>query len=315
MRLLRIAAASTAVGLALTATAALAQGGYPGMAGYGPPGPYAAPYPPPGAMPGYPPGMAGGGPVMPSDPSQAGQAPGPYAGMSPMLPPGAAAPGGAPMVDPSQIYGSSSGQQSQPAPDSSQAYPGAASGAPMAGAVPGAPGMPGMPMAGPMGPGGPMQGQSAVNAVPGMPPLANTQAPLPPGSVVGPQAMAQSQGMAPSAGPSGVPSMQASLASQQATPPNQGGVSTDTVRITDTDGGGIALDPTPIRYPVNRPITWVNNSSSIVQLWSEDGSTFDSGPLAPGDSYTYTPNLIGSVYYRDKLHPWVRGVVVAIQPR
>jgi len=127
--------------------------------------------------------------------------------------------------------------------------------------------------------------------------------------------MAQAQGMAPSAGPSGASSMQASPTSQQATPSNQGGPSTDTVRVIDAGDSSISLDPTPIRYPVNRPITWINNSSAIIQLTSEDGSTFDSGPLGPGDSYTYTPNLIGSVYYRDKLHPWVRGVVVAINPR
>jgi hypothetical protein len=213
------------------------------------------------------------------------------------------------MADPSQIYGSSGGQQSQPPTDQSQAYPGSVPGNPMAGP------MPGMPVAGPMPGMGPVTGQSTVNAVPGMPPLANTQSTLPPGSVMGPQAMAQAQGLGPVAGPSGVASMQASPTSQQATPSNQGGTSTDTVRIVDTGDGSIALDPTPLRYPVNRPITWINNSSAIIQLASEDGNTFDSGPLAPGDTYSYTPNLIGSVYYRDKLHPWLRGVVVATQAR
>ena len=307
MRLLRIAAATIAVGGALTASVALAQGGYPGMPGYGPPAPYGQP----GAMPpGYPPGMQG----MP--------------GMGPMMPPGAAPQASTPMADPSQIYGSSSsGQQSQPSSqpsgDPSQGYPGSAQGMPMPG-MPGMgmpPGAPGMPMAGPMGPGGATPGmsaatgQSTVNAVPGMPPLANTQSPLPPGSVMGPQATAAAQGVGPVAGPSGVASMQASPTSQQATPSNQGGASTDTVRVSDTDSGSVALDPTPIRYPVNRTITWINNSSAIIQIASEDGSTFDSGPLAPGETFTYTPNLIGSVYYRDKLHPWVRGVVVAIQAR
>ena len=297
MRVMRIAAAGIAVGGALTATVALAQGSYPGvgMPGYGPPAPYGAPYGQPGAMlPGYPPGMPG---------------------VSPMMPPGSAPQGSAPMADPSQIYGSAgSGQQSQPSSDPSQAYPGSAQSMPMPG-MPGMAAMPGMPMAGPMSPGGVMPGQSGVNAVPGLPPLANTQSPLPPGSVMGPQAMAQAQGLGPVAGPSGVASMQASPTSQQATPSSQGGTSTDTVRITDTDSGSVALDPTPIRYPVNRPITWINSSSAVIQIASEDGSTFDSGPLAPGDTYSYTPNLIGSVYYRDKLHPWVRGVVVAIQPR
>jgi hypothetical protein len=253
----------------------------------------------------------------------------PYPGANPMLPPSAAAQSSPPLADPSQIYGSPSGQQSQPSTDPSQPYPGAASGMPAAGGMPGmpgmpnAPGMPGMPMAGPPGaqgmpgmPGaGPTTGQAGVNAVPGLPPLANAQAPVPPGSVMGPQAMAQAQGLAPSPGPAGVASMQASPVSQQATPSNQGGASTDTVRIVDAGDGGISLDPTPIRYPVNRQITWINNSSSVIQLASEDGSTFDSGPLGPGDTYNYTPNLIGSVYYRDKLHPWVRGVVVATQQR
>jgi plastocyanin len=84
------------------------------------------------------------------------------------------------------------------------------------------------------------------------------------------------------------------------------------VRIVDSGDGGVALSPTPIRYPVNQTVTFLNSSSAIVQIATEDNSTFDSGPLAPGDSFTYTPSLIGSYYYRDKLHPWVRGVVVAI---
>jgi len=265
---------------------------------------------------------------VPPGPGPAGPVASPYPGApgaSPMASPDMASQSGTPMADPSQIYGTSSSPQAQQPTDPSQGYPGAMAAAPSApGAVP--PGYPpGMPSAGPMGPNGPLAGpaampagatgQSTVNAVPGMPPLANTQAPLPPGSVMGPQAMAQLQGTAPSIGPSGVPSMQASPASQQATPSNQGGTATDTVHVVDADGGGVSLDPSPIRYPVNRPITWVNNSSAIIQLVSEDGSTFDSGPLGPGDTYVYTPNLIGSVYYRDKLHPWVRGVVVSIQPR
>src|SRR5207248_3252353 len=102
MRLVRIAAASTAIGLALTASAALAQGGYPGMPGYGPPGPYGAPYAPPGAVPGPYLGPPGVGPAMPPvDPSQmAGPYPG-APGQGPTLPPGAGYAGGTPMADPS----------------------------------------------------------------------------------------------------------------------------------------------------------------------------------------------------------------------
>jgi hypothetical protein len=267
---------------------------------------------PPGMDPSQGAPMAGGYPAAP--------------GMNPMMPPGNAYSGGTPMADPSQIYGPSSSQQGQPSGDPSQASPGLVPGPTATG------GMPGGPMMGPMGPMGPTGAMGAmpggapgmssipgmppspngtgVNAVAGMPPLANAQSPAPPGSI-NPMAAAQQ----PVAGPSGVPSAQASPLSQAQTPSNQNATQVDTVHVTDTDSGGVALDPTPIRYPVNRPITWVNSSSAIIQIASEDNSTFDSGPMAPGDTYVFTPSLIGSFYYHDKLHPWVRGVLVATAAR
>jgi hypothetical protein len=142
--------------------------------------------------------------------------------------------------------------------------------------------------------------------VPGVPPLANAPGQAPMGVTAGPMAM---QG--PSMGPSGIASAQGSPRSMAAPPPSAGGAATDTIRILDTESGGVSIDPTPVRYPISRPITWINNSTQIVQIASDDNSTFDSGPLAPGDNFTYTPTLIGSVYYRDKLHPWVRAVLVS----
>lgn len=94
--------------------------------------------------------------------------------------------------------------------------------------------------------------------------------------------------------------------------PTAGGAFTDQIRIVDATDNRTGLDPTPARVVVNQPITWVNTSSSIVQIVAEDGSSFDSGPLAPGDTFTFTPTLIGTFYYRDKLRPWVRGAVVAV---
>jgi hypothetical protein len=43
--------------------------------------------------------------------------------------------------------------------------------------------------------------------------------------------------------------------------------------------------------------------------------TLDSGPIAPGDSFTYTPTLVGAVPYHDKLHPWVIAMLVATNRR
>jgi plastocyanin len=94
-------------------------------------------------------------------------------------------------------------------------------------------------------------------------------------------------------------------------PPTAGGVNTDTIRFMAVGESSYTFDPSPVRIPVQQPITWVNTTTSIINVASEDTTSFDSGPLAPGESFTYTPTLIGSVPYRDKLHPWVRGVLVA----
>jgi hypothetical protein len=229
--------------------------------------------------------------------------PGGYPGMgpAPMVPgqPGMAAPAtpygtdasGQPVADPNQLYGTGTGD------------PAAGSTAPMG---------PTGPMA--AGPGGyaPPPGYSPnpfappPDAVPGVPPLANAPGQAPPGMMAGPMAMT-----APPTGPSGVASAQAAPSTLLPPAPTAGGAAVDTIRIVDTSEGGVGIDPTPVRYPVSRQITWINNSSQIVQIASDDNATFDSGPLAPGESFSYTPGLIGSVFYRDRMHPWVRAVLVS----
>ena len=283
MRSLQLAAAATALGLALTASAVLAQGPFPGGPGYPPgypagaPGMPPAPYPggmPYGPMPGPYPGPMGAPmpPMMPGPPGVPGMAaPGAPYGMDPSM---------ANAQDPSQLYGSGTTAPSAVAPGPGGYSP--------------PPGYSPNPFAPP------------PEMVPGVPPLANAPGQAPMGVAAGPMAM---QG--PSMGPSGIASAQASPRSVAPPPPAVGGAATDTIRIIDTADGGVSIDPTPVRYPTSRPITWTNNSTQIVQIASDDSSTFDSGPLAPGDSFTYTPTLIGSVYYRDKLHPWVRAVLVS----
>jgi hypothetical protein len=296
MRSFKLAVATTALGLALTASAALAQGPFPGGPAY-PPG-----YP--GAAPGMPPAPYPGG--MPYGPM-----PGPYAGpmAAPMMPGGPGMPGMPGMAPPQAPYGMDPSMAPMQVPygtdpsmanaqDPSQLY---GSGAPS-------------PSASAPGPGGfaPPPGYSPnpfappPDMVPGVPPLANAPGQAPMGVAAGPMAM---QG--PSVGPSGIASAQASPRTIAPPPPAAGGAATDTIRIVDTESGGVSIDPTPVRYPISRPITWINNSTQIVQIASDDASTFDSGPMAPGDSFTYTPTLIGTVYYRDKLHPWVRATLVS----
>jgi hypothetical protein len=307
MRSIRPAAAASAVALALLGSTALAQYPYPGPVPGGVPYGAAQPYPPgvPGPYP-PPPGpygpygpMPGAGPYLPPP----GMGPyGPYPtdpmGMGPYGPlpadPMAWGQQGAPLALPG------AGPYGQPPTDPSQQ--GAGSGGTYA--VPGVPGQPGAP--GPQGAPG--------QAPPGMPPMANAPGQLPPGSSTTPPANAGVGGVA--VGPSGVASASGTNQwSNLPLPPTAGGVSTDTIRFLAVGESGFAFDPTPVRIPVEQPITWVNTSTAIINIASEDGSSFDSGPLAPGESYTYVPSLIGSIPYRDKLHPWVRGMLVATARR
>ena len=331
MRSIRPGAAAGAVALALMGTTAFAQyGPPPGMAPYGAPQPYGQPPPGPYLPGAYGPAPYGVAPGLPpaanpygayaSDPSLAG-----LQGMPPAAP-GASASGAYP-TDPSQAQQPETQQQAATAGTNPYVGPPQGSGAPLAlpsspgGAAPASsPAAAGAPTAAqqpataggpsaqppPGAPGGP--GVPAAN-VPGMPPVANLPGQAPGSSLGQPPS---NMGAMAQIGPSGVPS--ASSVSQYANlplPPTAGGVSTDTIRFVAVGDSSYAFDPSPVRIPVQQPITWVNTSSSIIQIVSEDGNSFDSGALAPGESFSFTPTLVGSMPYRDKLHPSVRGVLVA----
>ncbi|HZU06129.1 MAG TPA: hypothetical protein VFB73_09145 [Chloroflexota bacterium] len=143
---------------------------------------------------------------------------------------------------------------------------------------------------------------------PGIPPIVNPPGLLPPGMGI---AVPDPNAAAP-VGPAGVASAIGVPSAPQPSPPAAASVTTDTIRFVARGDNSWAFDPTPVRIPVGQTITWVNNSDVIIQIVSEDNSTFDSGALAPGESFSFTPTLIGTVYYRDKLHPNVRGVLVAV---
>jgi plastocyanin len=160
----------------------------------------------------------------------------------------------------------------------------------------------------PYGPGPYGVAPYALGTAPGIPPIVNPPGLMPPGTSLG---MPDPSAGAP-VGPAGVASAIGVPSAPQPSPPAAASVTTDTIRFVARGDNSWAFDPTPVRIPVGQTITWVNNSDVIIQIVSEDNSTFDSGALAPGESFSFTPTLIGTVYYRDKLHPNVRGVLVAV---
>ncbi|HME18404.1 MAG TPA: DUF1404 family protein [Nitrososphaerales archaeon] len=90
-------------------------------------------------------------------------------------------------------------------------------------------------------------------------------------------------------------------------------------------GGGattVQISETPISWQyspqqirvvlgVNNTVTWASRSISYDSVTSRTGA-FDSGPIPPGGSFTFTFEAPGAYYYYCVYHPWMTGEVVVV---
>lgn len=71
-----------------------------------------------------------------------------------------------------------------------------------------------------------------------------------------------------------------------------------------------AFGPTALQVAAGTTVTWTNNDSAAHTVTADDGS-FDSGNLAPGQSFTFTFDQSGSFTYHCSYHPnMVASIVV-----
>ena len=83
---------------------------------------------------------------------------------------------------------------------------------------------------------------------------------------------------------------------------------------TDTSSKGFSPDNIVVVLGVNNTVVWTNNDGSPHTVTANDGS-FDSGNLAPGQSYTYTFTAPGTYIYHCTYHPWmVASITVKAAP-
>jgi plastocyanin len=68
-------------------------------------------------------------------------------------------------------------------------------------------------------------------------------------------------------------------------------------------------DPVTVVIGVNNTITWTNNDSAPHTVTANDGS-FDSGAMAPTQTFTFTFDKPGTYTYHCVYHPWMVGTVV-----
>jgi len=60
---------------------------------------------------------------------------------------------------------------------------------------------------------------------------------------------------------------------------------------------------------VNNTVTWVNNDGVAHTVTASD-SSFDSGPLEAGSSWSHTFTAVGTYQYSCSYHSWMKGTVV-----
>ena len=99
-------------------------------------------------------------------------------------------------------------------------------------------------------------------------------------------------------------------------------VSTDTVSIPDgafdPANSDRAYDPPAILVSVGTTVTWTNDDvlPHTVTAGTTDGRTpdpdgrFDSGDMAPGDTFAFTFDEAGEYPYFCTPHPWMQGLVI-----
>ena len=75
---------------------------------------------------------------------------------------------------------------------------------------------------------------------------------------------------------------------------------------------GILL-PRHLTVIVGHPIHWQNFDQTGRQLEAVSGATFHSGVFANGAAFSWTPEHVGTVHYRDALHPHTAGTIAVIQ--
>lgn len=78
---------------------------------------------------------------------------------------------------------------------------------------------------------------------------------------------------------------------------------------TDVSITGFAFVGSAVTINAKTTVVWTNNDS-VPHTVTADDSSFDSGNIAPGASFSMTFNQAGTVAYHCKNHPTMHGKVI-----
>jgi plastocyanin len=100
-------------------------------------------------------------------------------------------------------------------------------------------------------------------------------------------------------------------ASQQSpTSPSGASVSQMTVNIFTDQSGFFGFNPKTLPVPVGTTVTWKNTTQVAHTVTSDDGTSFDSGIVPAGGTFTFRFTKAGSYAYHCDIHPYMKAMVV-----
>lgn len=67
--------------------------------------------------------------------------------------------------------------------------------------------------------------------------------------------------------------------------------------------------PAALTVHTGDKVTWTNDDSIGHTVTADNGSSFDSGDIAPGKSWSHVFTSKGSDGYHCSYHPWMKGTV------
>ena len=72
---------------------------------------------------------------------------------------------------------------------------------------------------------------------------------------------------------------------------------------------GFAFAPQTIEAKVGQKITWTNDDAAPHTVTAKSGADLDSGTLAQGASFSFTPTEAGTIEYLCAIHPSMVGTI------
>ena len=72
----------------------------------------------------------------------------------------------------------------------------------------------------------------------------------------------------------------------------------------------MAFGPATLTVKTGTTVTWKNNDDIAHTVTSDDGTTFDSGTLAAGASFSFTANTGGTYAYHCTIHSGMTATLI-----